>query len=342
MKPDLRCALGIAGAAVLIAACVPQRPAITYPGGKLIGHDRIVSMALAGNLVGDPAARTFSVYLPPGYDQGNERYPVLYLLQSFGGPAFDPAQLSRTADQVMGDGQSRQMILVFLDGFNRFGGSFYLSSPTIGDYETFITQELVNQVDRTYRTNAARDSRAISGCSMGGYGALHLAFTRPDVFSVVASNSGSYSLWSDAGWEASRAQFTTVPLDFAALSVLPLYVRAHIALAAVAASNTNKPPFYLDMPFTLVNGQSRIVPEVRLKVDTLSPEADLRRYLVQPVRLRGLMIYHGTYDGVTYAQAYDRLLSRSGVDHEYLQVDRSHCDLDWTPVLKFVSAHLAP
>jgi pimeloyl-ACP methyl ester carboxylesterase len=306
----------------------------------MIWIDHISSRALAGNLLGDPATRNFTVYLPAGYDASDKRYPVLYLLQGFGMGGVDPGQVSKTLDQAVGDGHSRELILIFVDGFTKFGGPVYRNSPTIGDYETFITQELVAQIDSSYRTLVGRDTRAITGCSMGGYGALHLAFTHPDVFSVAVADSVPYNWWSDAGWDHARSGFTKEPADFKTINAMPMDVQAHIALAAAAASNPAKPPFYTDMPFTMAGGQAQIVPEVQAKVTAISPDADVRSYLAQAVRLRGLMIYHGAYDSVEYAQVFDQLLSRSGVQHQYLEIPASHCNLDWTPVLRFVSDKL--
>jgi len=338
MKPRLRTRTYTCIAVLILAACTPPAP---YPGGKMIWIDHITSKTLAGNLIGDPVTRNFSVYLPADYDSGDRRYPVLYLLQGFGMGGVDPGQVSKTLDEAIGDGRARELILVFIDGFTGFGGPVYRSSATIGDYETFIARELVAQIDATYRTLAAPESRAISGCSMGGYGALHLAFSRPDIFSVAGADSVPFSWWSDAGWEHARSGFTKEPADFKALNVLPMDVQAHIALAAAAASNPAKPPFYTDMPFAMMGTQAQIVPEVQAKVNAIGPDSDLQRYLAQPVRLRGLMIYHGAYDSVEYAQAFDRLLSESGLKHQYLEIPASHCNLDWTPVLQFVSAELA-
>jgi enterochelin esterase-like enzyme len=155
---------------------------------------------LANNLVGDPATRDFYVYLPPGYDTTTERFPVVYVLhggQLHAGSYFKGIQSAQEA--LRQNGAARAMIFVFPDAFNAFIGSFYLSSPTIGDYETYVTKELANQIDATYRTIPSRESRGITGCSMGGVGALHLGFKYPEVFSVVAANSGVYDWEHDPG-----------------------------------------------------------------------------------------------------------------------------------------------
>jgi S-formylglutathione hydrolase FrmB len=107
------------------------------------------------------------------------------------------------------------MILVLPDGNNKFQGSNYLSSPTIGDYETYIARELVAQVDAKYRTIAQRDSRGITGCSMGGDGAMHLALTFPDVYSVAAPMSATYDFANDPTVEdAAATSLTQIPQDF--------------------------------------------------------------------------------------------------------------------------------
>jgi pimeloyl-ACP methyl ester carboxylesterase len=334
----IRRGLEIVVGAALLAGC--DRAGL-YGSGTMLWREEIPSAALADNLLGDSADRTISVYLPAGYDAGQKRYPVLYMLQSFRGGAVDPSGVSRALETLIAAGRSKQLILVFVDGFNALGGSWYLSSTTIGDWDTFITRELVDHIDGTYRTLANRDSRAISGCSMGGYGALHLAFRHPDVFGVALGNSTSFGLWSDAGWEQGRREFTEEPADAADLSRMPLTVAAYVALAAAEAPNPSNPPLYLDMPFQIVDGSAQVVPEVKARIGAVSLEADLQRHLAQPIRLRGLMIYHGSYDGAQYARAFDRVLSQSGVSHDYLEVPAFHCGLDWSPVLRFVSDHLA-
>lgn len=307
----------------------------------MIWREEIVSAALADNLLGESATRYISVHLPASYNTGEKRYPVLYVLQSFRGAAVDPSAVSGALDRLIAAGQSPEMLLVFVDGFNPLGGSWYLSSPTVGDWDAFITKELVAHTDKTYRTIAGREARAITGCSMGGYGALHLALIHPDVFSVAVANSTSFSMWSDAGWEQGRSEFTQEPADPEAVSGMPLIAAAYIGAAAAVASNPSNPPLYLDMPFEIVDGKAQIMPEVKAKFGAVSPEADVQRYLGQAIRLRGLLIYHGIFDGINYARAFDKFLSQSGVAHQYLEAPAFHCALDWTPVLRFASDHVA-
>ena len=90
----------------------------------------------------------------------------------------------------------------------------YLSSPTIGDYETYLTKELVDYIDANYRTIPNRDSRGIMGCSMGADGAMHLALKYPDVYSVAAPFSGTYDWAKDPWLELGARGFQSEPTNF--------------------------------------------------------------------------------------------------------------------------------
>ena len=63
----------------------------------------------------------------------------------------------------------------------------YSTSPTTGDWERFVAEDLVAYIDGQYRTLANRMSRGLAGHSMGGYGALRIGMKRPDVFSACTS-----------------------------------------------------------------------------------------------------------------------------------------------------------
>jgi S-formylglutathione hydrolase FrmB len=88
----------------------------------------------------------------------------------------------------MSQGQIGEFIVVMPDG----GESFYVNSFDGHErYEDFFIQELVPAIDRGYRTLASRETRGISGVSMGGYGALHLAMRHPEVFGTASAQSAA-------------------------------------------------------------------------------------------------------------------------------------------------------
>jgi len=83
-----------------------------------------------------------------------------------------------------------ESIIVMPDCMTRYGGSQYVDSAGTGNYESYITEEIVPCVDAALCTLPERPHRAIAGKSSGGFGALRLAMLRPDLFGAAASHSG--------------------------------------------------------------------------------------------------------------------------------------------------------
>ncbi|RDJ97624.1 alpha/beta hydrolase [Paraburkholderia lacunae] len=129
-----------------------------------------------------------TVVLPDEYARGKEarRFPVVYLLHGSGGDYTDWAansQIGKLADRY-------HVILVMPDGGHE---SWYIDSPVDprSRYETYVGAEVVAYVDAHFRTIATRQARAITGLSMGGFGALHIALDRPHAFGAAGSISGA-------------------------------------------------------------------------------------------------------------------------------------------------------
>lgn len=159
--------------------------------------DTIDSAALTGNPLGDPARRALHVYLPPGFDaEPARRWPTAYLLAPIfaGGelllaPRPFTEGLKERLDRLIQTQQMPPMLVAIPDARSRYGTGQYLDSPAVGRYGSFIV-EVVGHMDRGYRTIAHRDARAVLGKSSGGFGALRLGMTRPDLFGLVADHSG--------------------------------------------------------------------------------------------------------------------------------------------------------
>ncbi len=157
----------------------------------------IESRALRDNPLGDPHVRNVPVYLPPGYDETDARYPVLVALAGFTGSgrmmlnvsAWEET-LNERLDRLQAQGAIGPMIVVMPDCFTRLGGSQYLNSSAIGRYEDHLIHEVVPHVDGHFRTLAAAEHRGVFGKSSGGYAALVQAMKHPDVFGAVACHSG--------------------------------------------------------------------------------------------------------------------------------------------------------
>ncbi|MDQ7908657.1 alpha/beta hydrolase-fold protein [Phytohabitans sp. ZYX-F-186] len=169
--------------------------------GELAGRlDREVidSALLRGNPLGDPHERPLWVYTPPGYDAGAAtRYPVVYVLQGYTGHVAMWANRTpyrqpfiETADAVFATGEAPPCIVVYVDAWTAYGGSQFVDSPGTGPYHSYLCDEIVPWVDARYRTIPDRESRAVSGKSSGGFGAMITPMLRPDLFGALATHAG--------------------------------------------------------------------------------------------------------------------------------------------------------
>ncbi len=154
------------------------------------------SKVLENNPPGDKFIRDVIVYLPPGYDE-DKSYPAVYVLTGFTGrgkmmlndSAFTP-NFGERMDKLINDGAIKPMIAVMPDCFTKYGGSQYINSTATGDYEDYLTKEIVPFVDDKFRTIRDKNSRAVMGKSSGGYGALVMAMRHSDIFGLACSTSG--------------------------------------------------------------------------------------------------------------------------------------------------------
>lgn len=133
----------------------------------------------------------YCAILPPSYDSSKpRRYPVLYFLHGLGGNAA--FLVDSGGWNLVEDLWQRHQIGEFLIVTPDAGASFYINSHDGHTrYEDFFLREFVPFIDRTYRVDVNRRSRGIEGISMGGYGALHLAFRHPELFISVSADSAA-------------------------------------------------------------------------------------------------------------------------------------------------------
>lgn len=155
------------------------------------------SELLRGNPLGDPHERPVLVYLPPGYDESDRRYPTIYVAMGYTGHfgmLFNRMPFSQPypelLDALFATGDVPPAVVVFVDAWTKYGGSQYLDSPGTGRYHSYLCDEIVPWVDARYRTIADRDHRAITGKSSGGYAAMVTPLLRPDVFGALATHAG--------------------------------------------------------------------------------------------------------------------------------------------------------
>ena len=187
---------------------IPPAPAPVVKTGPTKGS--VVGESFHSDALG--VKKDVWVYLPEGYDpKGTKRYPVFFYLHGLGGDErnwLDGARLEHAANAL-----GLQAIVVMPDGDNHFyvdnaasidydaclknGDGLFIPDQDRAktcvrapNYATYLTKDLIGWVDRTYKTIASREGRAIAGLSMGGYGALVTAMRNPQLFAAAASHSG--------------------------------------------------------------------------------------------------------------------------------------------------------
>jgi putative tributyrin esterase len=150
-------------------------------------------------------AEHYAVYLPAGYATGRRRYPVIYALHGLPSGVNGYARMPIAAWGADAQRAGRPAIVVAPQGA-RAGDTdpeWHDWGPG-RDWESAVTDDVVERIDRSYRTIANRRGRALIGMSAGGYGATLIALRHPEEFSVIQSWSGYFHPTNPAG---------TAPLD---------------------------------------------------------------------------------------------------------------------------------
>lgn len=272
--------------------------------------------SLEGNLQGNPSERTVFVYLPPGYDSGSKRYPVVYFLHGYAVTADvyvnDVLKLPGSVDTAMANG-AREAIIVIPDAFTRFGGSFYSNSPVIGNWERFIARDLVGYIDANYRTIARREGRGLSGHSMGGYGTLRVGMAYPGVFNALYAMSAGALQDTIPTPQAVKEQHERMA---AGIEPAPRsMVNGMQARASAWSPNPDNPPYYFDLPYDAEGNEVPLVAE-KWTANTLLVSVD--QHVSALKSFRGLRLDVGDEDGLAASNtAFSAALTRLGVRHRY-------------------------
>ncbi|MDI6025148.1 alpha/beta hydrolase family protein [Corticibacterium sp. UT-5YL-CI-8] len=161
-----------------------------------------------------------NVYVPDGMAPSSG-WPVLYLLHGHGGNQNSWTTLGniqQTLDYMISEKEISPLIVVMPAAQN----SWYVDSASVkgpGDYETALTKDLVSWVQANYPTRTDKSGRAIAGLSMGGFGALRLAYSHPELYSSTVSMSGA--IWNNV----SEAEMTKTPDDYRLIQNAEFYKR---------------------------------------------------------------------------------------------------------------------
>lgn len=315
----------LAVAAALACTAIAQRGTVT----EVVVH----SAGLEANLLGDSPDRAVSVYLPPDYDMDtSRRYPVVYALHGHDESNrtwVEGFGVAKAADAVIADGTIQPLIIVMPDASNAYGGSYYVNSTVSGNWEDFITKDLVAFIDSHYRTIPQPQSRAIAGDSVGGYGALYIATRHPELYRVVYAASPAPSV-GFAGSHAIMEEWASFILR-AAESIAgdpkPMSGFDILAMAVAFSPNPNRPPAYVDFPYERRDGEPTKIDAVWDRWVAHTPLAMLEKDAGNLQQYSGIAFDIGTGDADTFvidARAYSDALTRARIPHRFELYEGGH------------------
>lgn len=265
--------------------------------------------------------RSVCVYLPEGYDPaGSINYPVIYWLHSMEHNHMAHNALMMTVlDSMISTGTIPPVILAKPDGsIPPYWGSFFANSQLYGDFEDFVTLDLVDFVQTSYRTIENDDMRCISGHSMGGLASMEIAIRHPDLYRAVAAHAGNLD------FEVAGA--TTIPIVISECSQsTPPYTyewdngyftNAYFTMGGAYSPNSGNPPTYIDFPLDsngfLIDSVSAVwaLHDPAVLAQTLSPSS-----------APGIYFNCGTDDttGGIYQSncSFDALLTSLEIPHQF-------------------------
>lgn len=316
---------------IFIVAFYAQSTFAQTPEGTVVS--KIIQSKALVNSGGENPNRKISVYLPPNYEKSTKRYPVIYYLHGFMGNDAINAGMKAILDEAIASAKIRPYILVIADNYTLFEGSFYSNSSLIGNWDEFMSKELVNFIDENFRTIPQRDSRGIAGHSMGGYGAFKIAMLHPDVF------SSTYAL--SPGLLAFVKEFGPNSTSFAELQSIKsveelkksYYPKVLVAVGRAWSPNPNKPPFYCDMPFMFENGKMIVNQEVLNKWEANMPVYMVGQYADNLRQLKAIKLDWGRNDSPRFPVQIGMLsqrLENLGIEHFAEEYIGNHGNKIWT------------
>jgi len=229
-------------------------------------------------------------------------------------------------DSLIFAGVIREMILVLPDAYNKYHGSHYVNSSTTGNWADFITRDLVQYIDSTYRTIPNSNSRGLSGHSMGGRGTLYLAMSYPGIFGAIYGLSSGEMDFSKAIQTPQNPEWWSNLLTLKDISQADPSMVRMIGLAAAFTPNPNRPPFFADFQYEIVEGQVQPVSDVWRKWLDYDPVALVPSCEANLRQLRGIRFDCGSSDQLVIDnnRSFARALTEVGIPFEFEEYDGNH------------------
>jgi enterochelin esterase-like enzyme len=303
----------------LIAAAAAFAALAAAPAEARTDKIKVHGVSLEGNLEGNSPDRDVYVFLPPNYDSAAKRYPVVYFLHGYsvGADAYDGlAKFQEAVDQAAAAGN--EMIVVMPDVLTKFKGAMFGASPTTGDFERYVAQDLVGYIDGHYRTIANAQSRGLSGHSMGGYGTLKIAMKYPGIFSSIYAMAPCCLSPGNVTAEQLQSVADLTPESLATAQGFALATPAQLSAWAPDPQN---PPFYVSTGVK----DGVVDPLLLARLHANSPLVLLPQYIPGMKALEAIRVEVGDKDFLLRDDTWmHEELDRFGVAHEWKVFEGDH------------------
>lgn len=319
------------------------------PAGR-IETISIDSTALTNNVLGDPTERTVAVYLPPGYDNGNDDYPLLVDIVGFTGSGLAHVgwkafaeSVPQRVDRLIAEGRMGPVIVALPDCFTSLGGNQYVNSSAMGNWADFLTDEMIPALEARFRVRAGAKHRALFGKSSGGYGAIAHGMLHGEHWGAVACHSGDMAfelcylgdfpktLMHLARFDGSPGKFVDHVKQRQKMNGADFH---HLMMLAMAATYDPDPnmPYGIQLPVTA--DTCEVIEERWERWLAWDPVVIVDRddVLASLKGLRGIYIDCGSADQYNLVFGARRLhakLDAHGVVHEYQEFDDNHSSVDY-------------
>ncbi|MCG8415291.1 MAG: hypothetical protein MI746_13815 [Pseudomonadales bacterium] len=261
----------------------------------------------------------FDIVLPADYEESEQRYPTLYLLHGY---MQNYTVWGRNLAAAFYAREVNDVILVLPDG----GNSWYVNYASseegqTNNWENHIVEDVISYVDANYRTEARREGRAISGLSMGGFGALALGLRHPEMFISLGSTSGALSF---ARTQASALE-VGIPPQNATLPNRSPEQQARFAAADEIISGIIDIPGFSTQEERTPNG---VLFETIEQAQAYDPFTII--YEVPKSQMPHIYVDSGTEDGlVSEARELVQILMLNDVPFDYMQSRGRHNSEYW-------------
>jgi len=303
------------------------------------------SEVLKANILGDPTARAVDVYIPAGHD--GRDLPLLVDLVGITSSGLSHTNWSafqenmpERLDRLIGEQAMPPAVVAFPDCFTRIGGNQYVNSAATGDWETFLTAEMLPLLEQTIGCGGP-GRRGVFGKSSGGYGAIMHALRHADVWSAAACHSG------DMGFEL--CYLPDMPATLRALAgsdnsietwwrkleqarKRPDGIFTVLNVLAMAASYDPDPAEFLGMRLPVTFDTCEVIPDRWANWMRHDPVVAVETLGDNLRTLKALYIDCGERDqfNLLYgARRFVRQLNQRGIAHRYEEFPDNHSGVDY-------------